>query len=527
MFLQSNSVTAESNHVAGSIRMWGVPAVPPYHAVTADWKTRVAQNGGTVSDTTVSAVDALVKTLDAAGVLATMKRFNMFAGDQLAAAMVPLVNTLGYGVESQVGGAPEYTSSTGLYGAGSKYLNTGLALNAVSAGANMHMSATALTAASGMLVYQSATMYAVNDNNYGWGWGGWDNNRRRPLSTGPEHMVVTRGASGAGTFFSNGAPIGVNASPATLAPNGTLVTVMQSASRMGGYSIGTGLTASQSTAYASAVRTFNAAIGRTPLPAALHATTVDWATRVSNNGGGLSGTAVAAVDALVKSLDSAGVLSKIRRMNVFAGDQLAAALVPVVNTFGFTVDTGVNLVQGDYTLATGVRGNGSNKYIDTGLNFNSITNNGTNMHFSLTALSTIGVYDRPIGTHRGNVWARHYILDGNGGWGWGSYNARATPGNGPEHVVATRGASGNAMLYSGGRLDSSFAPDGSQPSDFNVTILGTRYSGEGTAPPAGVGNFSSTPVGGYSIGTDLSSADVTAYRNAMTAFNVALSRSPV
>ena len=110
----------------------------------------------------------------------------------------------------------------------------------------------------------------------------------------------------------------------------------------------------------------------------IHPEAADWANRVRVNGGTLSNSAFKAVDTFCKSIDSAGLRSRLWRVSPMAGDNLSAALVPLyrsnvaLGVLGNATDTNDNFVSTDYDSASGLVGNGSNKRLRTGLpvNFN-------------------------------------------------------------------------------------------------------------------------------------------------------------
>ena len=112
---------------------------------------------------------------------------------------------------------------------------------------------------------------------------------------------------------------------------------------------------------------------RSAAAASLLSETTDWQTRVIANGGTVSAGTLSAVDTFIGTLKGAGLWTKLLRLNLFAGDQLAAALVPLVVGAGNSVDTNVNFVSGDYSQAMGLSGDGSTKYLNTGLALNSAT----------------------------------------------------------------------------------------------------------------------------------------------------------
>jgi hypothetical protein len=107
------------------------------------------------------------------------------------------------------------------------------------------------------------------------------------------------------------------------------------------------------------VRTFS-------LRRALHAVTRDWVFRVELAGSSVSDASIAAHDVFIRGLESDGVLGKIRRLNTFSGQLLAAALTPIISTVGYSSDVNKGFVEGDYSETTAIKGNGT-KYLLPGV----------------------------------------------------------------------------------------------------------------------------------------------------------------
>jgi hypothetical protein len=252
-----------------------------------------------------------------------------------------------------------------------------------------------------------------------------------------------------------------------------------------------------------------------------HYRSSNWETRVASAGGSASPSIKSAVDSLVKKLDSTGVLYKMRRLSAFVGDQWTAALVPILNTIGSTTDAPGNMSSSDYTVLTGFKGNGSNKYINTGFNLNSVSGNGTNMHMALMALTSAN--GRLMGVARQNDFSKHYMFDG--GFSWGNGGSRTPGALGGEHMIATRAGSGPAYFYSVGKQTGSHpTPDGSQPPDLAVTILAHNQSPSGGSD-GNINSFSSSNVGGYSMGFNITAENAVAYSAAMADFNDTMGRN--
>lgn len=123
------------------------------HPEAADWANRVRTNGGTVSGTTLSAVDRFVKAIHAAGIRDRFYRLNLFCGTSdasLNAVRTPLFRGQSLG-GTQFGNAidtnnsfvqGDYAENDGLLGnSTTKWLNTGFTADTAGlTAASFHMS---------------------------------------------------------------------------------------------------------------------------------------------------------------------------------------------------------------------------------------------------------------------------------------------------------------------------------------------------------------------------------------------------
>lgn len=129
-----------------------------------------------------------------------------------------------------------------------------------------------------------------------------------------------------------------------------------------------------------------------PRASGVHPEAAAWRTAVTSNGGSVSGTTLSAVDKFCKAIDTAGIRDRFYRLNLFCGTGLSAALVPLYRgpsrtgtQHGNTTDTNNNFVSGDYaeTGATGgLKGDGSTKYLATGLPMTFLGSNQLHMFAS-------------------------------------------------------------------------------------------------------------------------------------------------
>lgn len=101
---------------------------------------------------------------------------------------------------------------------------------------------------------------------------------------------------------------------------------------------------------------------------AIHTTVQDWSRRVVKNGGALpSGDTHRALSNFCGGLDKYGLASKMRAVNCFVPDNLIASTTPLIKTYGNDPWTNAAFVASDLTIA-GLKGDGSTKYLDTGVN---------------------------------------------------------------------------------------------------------------------------------------------------------------
>lgn len=97
-----------------------------------------------------------------------------------------------------------------------------------------------------------------------------------------------------------------------------------------------------------------------------HPTVSTWAANVVANGGAApASSTLAALSTFMYALDSANLTISMKVINVFAPDNLTAALTPLIATNCSNPWTNHNFVSGDLN-ANGLKGNGTTKYADLG-----------------------------------------------------------------------------------------------------------------------------------------------------------------
>lgn len=297
--LSAAEIASVRRHLAAK---WGINLAPQVsNADAQDWINRVYANGGTVSATTASAVNQFCNAVDSAGIRDRFYRLNLFAGNSnstLAAVRTPLyrgpsLTGTQYGGTTDTnfnfvpGDYAETGSSGGLAGNGStKYLNTGFAQNILLA-SDRHLSVYEIARDPG--VYRvsigSRTGSSSSSNTFyltstgaasQFSYVGQADAGSFPCSynayTHPNaHFIGTQSPATAVALYVNGAVV-ASASVGAPTPSGLAQFVFAlndsgavgdvSAARLGGYSIGLSLSASQALAYSNAMQVFQASLSR-------------------------------------------------------------------------------------------------------------------------------------------------------------------------------------------------------------------------------------------------------------------------
>jgi hypothetical protein len=284
------------------------PRASGVHPEAASWRTRVVANGGSVSSTTMRAVDAFCRSIDAtSGLRACFYRLNLFCGNSdgsLNAVRTPLYRGPALGGATFGGSADtvnnfiesDYSESSGLKGnpSGSgKWLATGL--KPADTGGGLHM-AFSLQSDAAVNEYQIG---CDNFNDSGW------TACSMEFVNAAQAVGGATGLRGRGTTSSNSGAVGSSiltsssvlrflvSSPRTLGSgqsiyeNGSLsetrsptyathpdfpitvfalnrkgTTVARSSARLSSYSIGLDMTAPQAASYNTALVAFLQALGR-------------------------------------------------------------------------------------------------------------------------------------------------------------------------------------------------------------------------------------------------------------------------
>lgn len=258
-----------------------------------------------------------------------------------------------------------------------------------------------------------------------------------------------------------------------------------------------------------------------------------WKTAVIANGGSVSSSTLRAVSNFCRQAKGAGVWSKLTRVNLVCGDQLAAAQVPLLVGGGSTKETLTNIVAGDYveTGATaGIKGNGTNKSFDTGWNPVSLS----------SSMSSLGLWGYVKGTESGaasrilmgsynvssNVTALGWLNNGTTSYetgaiaalGGSEFSPPGTPATTEGFLgTVTNGSRSQQYYKNGAALGSPVTASGAFVNT-NLIVLGASNAGTPST-------WSTRYLRAYAFTTGMSASDTAAFNTVMQTFQSALSRN--
>lgn len=278
------------------------PRASGVHLEAAAWRTAVVANGGTVSGSTLSAVDKFCKAIDAAGIRDRFYRLNLFCGTGLNACLVPLYRGPSrggtqYGNTTDTNNGPfvsgdyvETGASGGLKGnATTKYLDTGLTQSTINGDGFGHLSVFARHASYtvdltyrmiGLIQTSPSSQWFLVDTRRTSGnqnivgvYGGGSNIKTDLSLSGGQLMLVTRSsASSANTYINATSQGSDTTSRTTSGVNANLYVFAEnrvgsgaqtfSAMTLGAYSMGLSLTGSQASSFYTAISDFQTALNR-------------------------------------------------------------------------------------------------------------------------------------------------------------------------------------------------------------------------------------------------------------------------
>lgn len=282
--------------------------------------------------------------------------------------------------------------------------------------------------------------------------------------------------------------------------------------------------------------------GVTLAPTASNADAQSWINRVYANGGTVSTSTAAAVNNFCDAIDSAGIRDRFYRLNLFAGTGLASALVPLYRgqslggtQYGGATDTNSNFVAGDYSETSGLKGNGSNKHLLTGLLPGDM---GGPLHQAFSIQSDATVNDFVMGCDNAfdAGWTScvtdlpSVAMAAGGAAGLrargslssnqGSVGATILTSSSVVRYVATspRTSGSGLSMYQNGTLSETRSPTYATHPALQIAVFGGNRRGTVVAR-------SRARLSSYSIGLDITAGQAAAYNAALVDFLAALGRA--
>ena len=279
-----------------------------------------------------------------------------------------------------------------------------------------------------------------------------------------------------------------------------------------------------------------------PIASGVHPEAADWRARVIANGGTVSGSTLQAVSRFCASISAAGIRHKFYRLNLLCGTGLSACLVPLYRNTSFAAsplgnstdtNSGALFVSGDYAETVGLTA-GSTKYLNTGLSPDNMQLSDVQamaLAYSHGPVPSGDVDPRPMGAH--SATDRFSFLQSIRSSATGVVNATLGRTNGLNSATIPSGAQPSAswvasrtsatlfVIYKNGAADATLTTSVAGIASHANAFFVARNNNAGT--PQGDG--AAVPYRHYSIGSGLTSLEVTAYENALSAFRVALGRT--
>jgi hypothetical protein len=254
----------------------------------------------------------------------------------------------------------------------------------------------------------------------------------------------------------------------------------------------------------------------------------------------VSGTTLSAVSKFCAAIASAGIRDRFLRLNLFCGS-FQGAFVPLYRSASFggsplgnATDTNLGspaFLVGDYSetgTSGGLLGNGSTKYLDTGLNVSSLPG-AANCHLSsfITGTQDISSARTLVGVLFNSVTDRYRLF------------LKLTDSTAPNYGIQTElgkanGAFANNRTNTNGGLILSSRTSTTLLTLYDDAVsIGTSETSTAETTGAasffvfarnGPQEFFNGRMAAYSIGAGMTAAQVTAFNTAMQAFQTAMTR---
>lgn len=260
-------------------------------------------------------------------------------------------------------------------------------------------------------------------------------------------------------------------------------------------------------------------------PETLDAETIGWLSRVDSAGGTVSDSIISAVDDYIKEVkglkfQTMNIRSLLLRENWFCGD-FNASFVPVfVNgngnpvPYGSSHDINHNYSSAEYSetgLESGLKGNGVNRYIETGFNPYFIDEIGvSDAHIMIYSMSdTVDAGRFGCRKYSDNFYFYPKFINGNTYFSINSdtENSLTIPSS-RNYILVQRNSSQSVNAYYRNNQLLNAQSNSVREPNMNVTIGAFNNTGV-------MSNYSALRLGGYSIGRSFSSPQQLVHYNAV------------
>ena len=272
-----------------------------------------------------------------------------------------------------------------------------------------------------------------------------------------------------------------------------------------------------------------------PIASGVHPEANAWRTAVVANSGSVSASTMKAVSSFCAAIDTAGIRDRFYRLNLFAGTGLNACLVPLYRgqsrtgtQYGNTTDTNQGpFVSGDYAetgASGGLKGNGSSKYLDTGLAGNTFTAGDRHCSAYWNANPTLTgnrVFIGNTDTTSNVAWFDIHSRFSNAGSETQLTNAA--------NLIHTASNHQQLAQYIGATLAESYSMGGDKKTLGSFTLGSPTASSSnwfifGINPSLFGGVRTDARICTYSVGLSMTDSNALAFYNAVHAFQTALPR---
>ena len=280
-----------------------------------------------------------------------------------------------------------------------------------------------------------------------------------------------------------------------------------------------------------------------PLPVfvsrTIHHEAIDWATRVSANGGTISTNVIRGVSAFCADIDRQGLRDRFARLSIFSGGNLSGALVPIYRSFSFggalignATDTNNNFVSGDHSetgVSGGLTGNGTNKYLLCGSVLASVDRanshqavfgssltsplTGSRILMGAESASSAGIVATQARDGASNAILRYFSANNQSNF---ITVSAATSG----FIVGTATSSTDLRVYVNGvQSGSTVTANRGTGSQTSTSMAVFAYSANGA-----ISSYCAARLSAYSVGLGLTAAQAQAYNTAINSLQTALGR---